>query len=590
MDDNQQLNEEQVMNGFHAFLISALRHAKVERLLDDELLASAEADLMICGPALCLYFAALRSNTNPPGVPLPRPRGSDEPQKRLTATTCPPGFLPFFELWARAVPKIQSLAPEHTYDLASIICGKAPVTLPAEIPSPFPESPNAEQTVLAKVHAIAADLRAVAIEISQRRSFQVRYQDDLQAALNLGDPTSPGGPRVTPATAKFVPPPGYEEAAAASPHSTPFDDKHPDDSAYSSIPSSKAPAYGYSLGVPGSPSSPLSSHGHTRQSSTERRYAALPPLPPGAPEGKGQFVGGFAPPGSPRSPVNGVGEFDSPYDGPMPGGWAPLRVPQRSSTPTPPSRVGTTYGHRATQSATLPVPGASSIPRPASPSLLTANDPAIMIIRETLYAGLADALSEAPGLLDLLDTDPLRAYFAAVGLAILNVSLTSITPRGSIRAVLGQELTLDLCPPPLRPLMMEFAAIGESAKEIAEEDDLRAMRLAERGMDIPEPRIDRLKRTLQTGVATQRQEERAARRNTRRHARETGRGRSTHPREEEANGGDTSGSSDEGRQSPSSSTVRFANRVNELALRMTSLPAFKERQQEVFSILKGILE
>jgi hypothetical protein len=49
MDDNQQLNEEQVMNGFHAFLISALRHAKVERLLDDELLASAEADLMICG-------------------------------------------------------------------------------------------------------------------------------------------------------------------------------------------------------------------------------------------------------------------------------------------------------------------------------------------------------------------------------------------------------------------------------------------------------------------------------------------------------------------------------------------------------------
>ncbi|KAF8720417.1 hypothetical protein RHS02_09010, partial [Rhizoctonia solani] len=144
MDDNQQLSEEQVMNGFHAFLVSALRHAKVERLLDDELLASAEADLMICGPALCLYFAALRSNTNPPGVPLPRPRGSDEPQKRLTAITCPPGFLPFFELWARAVPKIQSLAPEHTYDLASIICGKAPVTLPADIPSPFPESPTAE--------------------------------------------------------------------------------------------------------------------------------------------------------------------------------------------------------------------------------------------------------------------------------------------------------------------------------------------------------------------------------------------------------------------------------------------------------------
>jgi hypothetical protein len=56
------------------------------------------------------------------------------------------------------------------------------------------------------------------------------------------------------------------------------------------------------------------------------------------------------------------------------------------------------------------------------------------------------------------------AYFAAVALAILNVSTTSITPRGSIRAVLGQELTLANCPPPLRPLMAEFAAIGESAK------------------------------------------------------------------------------------------------------------------------------
>ncbi|KAG9123545.1 hypothetical protein FRC07_014780, partial [Ceratobasidium sp. 392] len=170
MVDTQLLTETEVINGFHAFLTSALKHAKAERLLTDDLLASAEADLMICGPALCLYFAALRSNTNPPGVPIPRPRGADpsEPQKRLTAATCPPGFLPFFELWARAVPRIQSLAAEHTYDLACIICNKPPITLPTELPSPFPESPNAEQTALAKVHAVAADLRAVAIEISQR--------------------------------------------------------------------------------------------------------------------------------------------------------------------------------------------------------------------------------------------------------------------------------------------------------------------------------------------------------------------------------------------------------------------------------------
>lgn len=114
-------------------------------------------------------------------------------------------------------------------------------------------------------------------------------------------------------------------------------------------------------------------------------------------------------------------------------------------------------------------------------------------------------------------------------------------------------------------------------QELSEEDDKRAMHLAERGMDIPEPRIDRLKRTLQTGVADQREEERASRRNTRRE-----RGRSGHGRE------DNSSDSEGGRQSPSSTTVRFANRINELALRMTALPAFRERQQEVFSILQGV--
>lgn len=108
------------------------------------------------------------------------------------------------------------------------------------------------------------------------------------------------------------------------------------------------------------------------------------------------------------------------------------------------------------------------------------------------------------------------------------------------------------------------------------------MHLAERGLDIPEPRIDRLKRTLQTGVAGQREEERAIRRNTQRgRDQENTRGRGR--RSEEGNSSDS-----EGRQSPSSTTVRFANRINELALRMTALPAFRERQQEVFSILKGV--
>ncbi|KAG8716379.1 hypothetical protein FRC08_009547 [Ceratobasidium sp. 394] len=413
MVDTQLLTEPEVINGFHAFLTSALKHAKAERLLTDDLLASAEADLMIC-PALCLYFAALRSNTNPPGVPLPRPRGADpsEPQKRLTAATCPPGFIPFFELWARAVPRIQSLAAEHTYDLACIICNKQPITLPTELPSPFPDSPTAEQTALAKVHAIAADIRAVAIEISQRRSFQLRYTEDLQAALNLGDPTSPAGPRGPPITAKFVPPPGYDEAPP-SPTPSSVGGKETDETRRGPVSARpQSPAYGDTLGVPGSPGSPSRSRTHSRQSSTERRYAALPPVPFGeGGSGEKSFIGGFAPPGSPRSPIGSGGGFGSmPGAGPSSNGWSPLRVPQRSSTPTP-ARTGTPAGgHRSTQSATqLSVPGPSNIPaRPASPSFLTANDPSIVVIRETLYAGLGDALAEAPKLRELLDNDAPR--------------------------------------------------------------------------------------------------------------------------------------------------------------------------------------
>lgn len=43
------LTEEYVQDSFHSFLKSSLTHAKVERLLEPEVLANAEADLMITG-------------------------------------------------------------------------------------------------------------------------------------------------------------------------------------------------------------------------------------------------------------------------------------------------------------------------------------------------------------------------------------------------------------------------------------------------------------------------------------------------------------------------------------------------------------
>ncbi|KAG2153988.1 hypothetical protein DEU56DRAFT_976747 [Suillus clintonianus] len=183
------LDEEYVQNSFHTYLKSSLTQAKAERLIEDQVLASAEADLMISGPALCLYFAALRCTTNPPSVPLPRATKSAPPLE-LSADNCPPAFLGFLAVWGATVPRIQGLVPHDQHDLARIICNLPPISIPA----------NTECA------GIAADLRAVAIEISQRRTFQDRYASDLQAALDAGSSSS--GLKVK---TSFVPPPVYSD-------------------------------------------------------------------------------------------------------------------------------------------------------------------------------------------------------------------------------------------------------------------------------------------------------------------------------------------------------------------------------------------
>lgn len=119
--------------------------------------AFLRTDIISLGPALCLYFAAIRSSTNPPGVPLPRD-ATGEPVV-LSTNTCPPAFINFFALWSSSVGPIKSLNAEQRHDLARAICDQ-----PLLSSNPHPST-----------NRIAADLRAVAIEISQRRSFQVGF-------------------------------------------------------------------------------------------------------------------------------------------------------------------------------------------------------------------------------------------------------------------------------------------------------------------------------------------------------------------------------------------------------------------------------
>lgn len=157
---------------------------------------------MVCGPALCLYFAALRSNTIPPSVPMPGSSRSSAPQV-LNTQTCPPIFQAFFRLWSTTVPTIQSLPSSQQHDLARIICDKAPLTPSSNVPA-----------TLQTLNRVAADLRSVAIEITQRRTFQERYRADLQSALDVGQSgNTPGEKR---RVAAFSPPPSYDESSNGS--------------------------------------------------------------------------------------------------------------------------------------------------------------------------------------------------------------------------------------------------------------------------------------------------------------------------------------------------------------------------------------
>lgn len=129
-----------------------------------------------------------------------------------------------------------------------------------------------------------------------------------------------------------------------------------------------------------------------------------------------------------------------------------------------------------------------------------------------------------------------------------------MTPDGAVIGVLGKPLTIAECPGPLRPFMMELAAIGRHAREMEDEDDKAAMEALQAGKPLPElTRLDRVRKMLEEGV-----------------------------------GYDRGQSQGEGRRSVEGRAVAFTNRINALSLGMTKLRAFRERQEQVFQILAGI--
>jgi len=102
--------------------------------------------------------------------------------------------------------------------------------------------------------------------------------------------------------------------------------------------------------------------------------------------------------------------------------------------------------------------------------------------------------------------------------------------------------------------MRELAAVGREAARMEEEDTMEAVRLVSEGRegDVRPPRLERVRLLLERGA------------------------------------GHDAGRGNGGRRSTEGRAVAFANRVNALALSITRLPQFRQRQDDVFRVLAGV--
>ncbi|CAD6898146.1 unnamed protein product [Tilletia controversa] len=453
------LTDVDVITAFHSLLKDALAQARAEGLINDDLLEHAGVDIQINGPALALAFAALQAAGHPPAIRAPHGNFT------LDNGNCPPSFRVFFEEWQREVIPIQRLSLEDRHSLIRLICDQ---------PTLAESQPD--------IPRIAATLKSIAINLVQRRTFQLLFSDDLQHALESNvrpthSPRSSGdfgsrGSESGRVVNQYQPPPGYEPP----------------------------------------PQQPASNPAQQQQQQQQQHQT--------------------------------------------------LNLPNISLTP----------------------------PQPPPPSLT--DDPNLNLIRETLLSALADVLATTPTIRHLLlRNNPewkAHAYFACLCLAILDVALHRVTPSGGVRCVQsgkaqGKIIGMADCPLQLRRLLWALSNIGAMCQRLAEDDDLAAIKRAERGddddddhhqsssLDLTSPtmqtnRIERLRYRLENGVDRDSSSSSSSSANNRPPTREPG----------------------AGTLRLQTNVTEVSNNINQLALAFFKIPTFRERQREAFKVLAAV--
>ena len=131
-----------------------------------------------------------------------------------------------------------------------------------------------------------------------------------------------------------------------------------------------------------------------------------------------------------------------------------------------------------------------------------AKNPDVDAITEMMYAAISECLGSAV-LRPVVTKDVKRAYYSAMGLAILNVSPTLQQGSGdtpNLIQVTSRNVRLTDLPGAYRTCATELASIGREVRKLREEDDERAIAYVARGKALPEPRIGRVQKLLERGV------------------------------------------------------------------------------------------
>ncbi|KAG8724264.1 hypothetical protein FRC09_020552 [Ceratobasidium sp. 395] len=170
------MTEDEAASGLYSCLVTTLKDAKDNNLLDDaDLINQDERWLVTCGLTLLLALAA-NSETTHPSIALP---SAENNNRRLDTSTCPPELRPYFDRWAGLAPRIHALPRDHAHDLALLICRKSPITLPREVPDPFPLFPTPEEQAREDVRELSSKLCIISNAISVHAAFMLLWAGNL---------------------------------------------------------------------------------------------------------------------------------------------------------------------------------------------------------------------------------------------------------------------------------------------------------------------------------------------------------------------------------------------------------------------------